>query len=85
MISWRTEKIEVSSEKSLAVDDKFLDTSLIYTKNNRGPKIDSWGMPATTGNHEDDWPFNKMLWNLFDRKLSMHFSGSPDIPKDCSL
>ena len=85
LISWTTEKIEVSSAKSLAVDDRFLDKSLIYTKNNRGPKTDPWGMPASTGNHEDDWPFNKTLGNLFDRKLSMHFSGSPDIPKDCSL
>ena len=85
LISWTTEKIEVSSAKSLAVDDRFLDKSLIYTKNNRGPKTDPWGTPASAGYHEDDWPFNKALWNLFDKKLSMHFSGSPDIPKDCSL
>ena len=32
LISWTTEKIEVSSPNSLAVDDKFLDRSLIYTK-----------------------------------------------------
>ena len=88
MTDWYHEqlkKIEVLSAKSLAVDDRFLDKSLIYTKNNRGPKTDPWGMPASTGNHEDDWPFNKTLWNLFNRKLSMHFSGSLDIPKDCSL
>ena len=65
-------------------DERFLDRSLIYTKNNRGPKIDPWGTPASTGDHED-WPFNKSLWNLFDRKVSMHFSGRPDIPQDCSL
>ena len=40
LISGTTEKIEVSSTKSLAVDDRSLDKSLIYTKNNRGPKID---------------------------------------------
>ena len=69
----------------MAVDDRYLDRSLIYTKNNRGPKIDLWSMPPSTGDHEDDWVFNKTLWNLFDRKLSMHFSGRLDIPKDCSL
>ena len=82
MNNWKN---EVSSVNCLAVDNRFLDRSLIYTKNNRGPKIAPWGMPASTGDHEDDWPFNKTLWNLFDRKLSMHFSGRPDIPKECSL
>ena len=84
LISGTTEKIEVST-KSLAVDDRSLDKSLIYTKNNRGPKIDPWGMPASTGDHEDDWPFNRALWNLFDRKLSMDFSGRLNIPRDYSL
>ena len=54
LISGTTEKIEVSSTKNLAVDDRSLDKSLIYTKNNRGPKIDPRGMPASTGDHEDD-------------------------------
>ena len=62
LIPWTTEKIEVLSAKRLAVDDRFLDKSLTYTKNNRGPpKTDPWGMPASTGNHKDDWPFNKTL------------------------
>ena len=85
LISWTTEQIKVPSAKSLAVGDRFLDKSLIYTKNNRGPKIDPWGTPASTGDHENGWPFNKNLRNLFDRKLSMYFSGRLDIPKDCSL
>ena len=75
----------MSSAKSLAVPDRFLDRPLIYTKNHRGPKIDPWGTPASTGDHEDEWPFNKALWSLFDRKLSMHFSSRPNIPKDYSL
>ena len=79
------QKTDISSEKSLAVDNAFLDTSLIYTKNNRGPKIDLWGIPASTSDHEDDWPFNKTLWNPFMRKLPMHFCGRPDIPKDSSF
>ena len=47
----------------MTVDDRFLDRSLIYTKNNRGPKIDPWSMLPSTGDHEDDWAFNKTLWN----------------------
>ena len=87
MADWYHEQLKkiVSSAKSLVVDDRFLDKSLIYTENNRGPKTDPCSTPASTGDHEDEWPFNKTLWDLFDRKLSMHFSGSPDIPKDCSL
>ena len=48
LTSLATEKIEVSSAKILAIDDRFLDKSLIYTKNNRGPKMDPWG----NGDHE---------------------------------
>ena len=67
----------------MPVDDISLDKSLIYTKNNRGPKIDPWGMPASTG----DLKMNDhlTLWNLFDRKLSMDFSDRLDIPRDYSL
>ena len=61
LVSWTTEKIEVTSAKSSVVNDRFLARSLIYTKNVRGPKIDLWSMPASAGNHEDDWPFNKTL------------------------
>ena len=39
-------------------------------------------MPTSTGDHEDDWPFNKTLWNPFIKTFSMYFSGRPDIPKD---
>ena len=85
LILWITEKIEVSFAKCLVVDDRFLNISLICTKNNTGQKIDPWGMPASTCDNEDDWPFNKILWSLFNMKLSLHFSGRPDIPTDCSL
>ena len=85
LILWTTKKIVVSSTKSLAIDDRFFDRSMIYTKNNREPKIDPSGMPTSTGDHDNGWPFNKTLWKLFVRKLSKHFSGRSDIPKDCSL
>ena len=61
LILWTTEKIEVSSAKSLAVDDRFLDRSLIYTKSNKDPKISPLGKPASTGDHEDDWPLNRTI------------------------
>ena len=42
LISWTTKKVEVSSSKSLAVNNGSYDRSLICTKNNRGPKVDPW-------------------------------------------
>ena len=39
-VAVKKKKIEVSSAKSMAVDNRFLDKSLIYTKNNSGPKTD---------------------------------------------
>lgn len=35
--------------------------------------------------HEDDWPFNRTIWNLCVKKVSLCFSGGPDIPVDCIL
>ena len=49
----------MSSAKSLAVPDRFLDRPLIYTENHRDPKIDPWGTPASTGDHEDEWPLTR--------------------------
>ena len=72
LVSWTTKKIEVSSAKSLA------------GKNNRSPKIDPWGTPASTGDHER-WLiiYQNSLNSLW--KLSTHFSGRLDILKDYSL
>ena len=43
--SFTTEKRDVSSAKSLTVEVKFSDKSL-YTKKNRGPKMDPCITPA---------------------------------------
>ena len=55
--SWTTEKRDVSSAKSLVVDDNPQLISLIYTKKNKGPKTDPWGIPAEASTQDEDWPF----------------------------
>ena len=52
--SFTTEKRNVSSAKSLTVGVVFSDKSLIYSKKNRGPKMDPCGTPALTVNQFDD-------------------------------
>ena len=37
---------DVSSAKSFKFKFKFSVRSLMYKRNNRGPRIDRWGMPA---------------------------------------
>ena len=76
LILWITEKIEVSSPKSLANGDRFIGRSLIYTKNNRYSKIEPWGTPASTVDHEDNWLFNKTLWNRQAKDLLIGSSQS---------
>ena len=48
-----TEKSEVLSANNLGFDAKFSDKSLIQIKNNRGPRIEPWGTPASTLAHEE--------------------------------
>ena len=47
--SFTIEKREISSAKSLTLVDRLLQISLIHTKKNSGPRIESWGTPAFTG------------------------------------
>ena len=75
-----TEKGDVSSAKSLTVEVIFSDKSLIYTKKNRGPKMDSCGTPALTVNQFDDCPLSITRWNLLLRKLLISDRASPEIP-----
>ena len=62
-----TEKIGVSSAKSLGLESNLLGKSFIYTKKNNGPKIDPWGTPALIGDHLDYWLLRTTLWCLFLR------------------
>ena len=66
----------MSSPKSLANGDRFIGRSLIYTKNNRCSKIEPWGTPASTVDHEDNWLFNKTLWNRQAKDLLIGSSQS---------
>ena len=59
----------VSSAKSLTLELKPLDKSLIQIKNSKGPRIDPWGTPALTFAHEECWPFNTTLWFYSSQNL----------------
>ena len=52
--SFTTEKRDVSSAKSLAVEVILSDKSWIYTKKNRGPKMEPRRTLDLTGNQFDD-------------------------------
>ena len=52
--SFTTEKRDVSSAKSLAVEVILSDKSWIYTKKNRGPKMKPRRTLDLTGNQFDD-------------------------------
>ena len=67
--SWTTEKMDVSSAKSLLIDDKFLRRSLIYIKKKRGPKMEPCRTPAIIGNHVEDWPLSNTLWFYYSESF----------------
>ena len=69
-VSWITKKRDVSSCKSLVLEDKSSAKLLIYNKNNNGLRMEHWGTPALTLVHEEDCPFNTTLCFLFVKKLS---------------
>ena len=83
--SWTTEKRNVSLAKILVVDDNSQLRSLIYTKKNKGPKIDPWGTPAETSTQDEDRPFRTTLWYLLLKKFSISFNRVSDIPNDLIL
>ena len=64
-----TEKIDVSSASSLAVDEMPLVRVLMYIKKSKGPQIEPCGTPASTGVHAEVWTFSTTLWSLLFRKL----------------
>ena len=54
------------------VSKKFI--SLIYIKNNNGPRMEPWGAPALTSDQSETCPSNKTLSFLFLRKSHKRFS-----------
>ena len=76
--SFKTEKRVVSPANSLTLEVIFSNKSLIYTKKNRGPKMDPCGTPALTGNQFDDCQLSIARWNLLLRKLLISAMASPE-------
>ena len=83
--SFTTEKRGVLSANSLTVEVIFSDRLLIYTKKNRGPKVDLWGTPALTGNQFDYCPLSITRWNLLLKNLLICARVSSEIPTCHSL
>ena len=50
------------------------DRSLIYIKNNRGPRMNPCGTPALIGSQLDSWPFNNTLWILLQNSLQEYWA-----------
>ena len=78
--SQTTEKREVSSAKIFTLHLKLAGMSSMKIRNNRGPKIEPWGTPASTFCHSDAWPFNTTLWSLSGRNLLNKHNKESEIP-----
>ena len=83
LISFTTEKREVSSAKSFAVEERFITEVIcmahLYILRKGGAL--KWILealhPAVTGSHLDDWPFKTTLWNLWMKFFWIIYSGRP--------
>jgi len=65
-----------SSANKLQDDDTQSSKSLMYTKNNNGPKTVPWGTPLITS-MDDDWePLHVTYWVQLLKKMK-------SIPKSC--
>ena len=78
--SWTIEKRDVSSANNLAIELSPSGRSLIYIKNNRGPRMDPCGTPALIGGQLHSRPL-KPIRKICSRRLS----NFPRFPKDSSL
>ena len=56
-----TEKIDVSSAKSLTFEFQLLGKLFIYSRNNKSPRIEPSGTPALTCDQYDDFPLRTTL------------------------
>ena len=83
--TWITENREVLPAKILVRENKASAKSLIYIKNNNGPKMEPWGAPALTLVHEEDYPLNTTHCFLFVKNYFKTFNKLLDIPLSCTL
>ena len=70
----------MSSANNLGFDAKFPDKSLIWIKNNSGPRSEPWETPASTLAHKEYWSFNMALCVLLFKKYANEFKSLPDMP-----
>ena len=54
--------------------------SLIYTRNNRGPRMDPCGTPEETVDQAEEWPSTRTLCWRFVRKALIRLSTLPRTP-----
>ena len=73
-------KSETWSAKSLKFVVWPSERSLIYIKNNKGPRIDPCGTPDSILDHEDSGPFNTTLCFLKFKKSVRVLKRLPDMP-----
>ena len=59
--------------------------SLMYTRNNRGPRTVPCGTPEDTGIEEEQTPFRTTCWDLFSKNWPIHWCTLPWIPYHWSL
>ena len=78
-------KQRLVSAKSLVLDDEPSAKSLMYIKNNNGPRVEPWGVPALTLVHEEDYPFNTTFCFLCVKKNFKTFNKVPDITFSCNF
>ena len=80
VISWTSEKREVSSANSLGFETKFSERSLINIKKKRKPRTDPWGNLVLTLAHEKYRPFKTTVSFLTLRKSIIKFNKLPLSP-----
>ena len=85
LVSWIIENKNVSSGKSLTLDDKLSNKSLIWIRNNNRPNIDSCSAPPLTLVQVDTWLLRTTNSFLLLKKSLKMFNKSPEIPFYSSL
>ena len=76
---------EVSSAKSLTLHLKSSVRSFMYTRKNRGPKIELWGTPAEIFPQMEHCPFKTVRCFRPLRKLLTRKRSCPEKPQRSSL
>ena len=80
VISWTSEKRQVSSANSLGFETKLSERSLINIKKKRKPRTDPWGTLVLTLAHEKYRPFKTTVSFLTLRKSNIKFNKLPLSP-----